>query len=88
MTFAFWALGSSQHSRRALRPLRVVGIEGSLAPLEFWLVLGEKYTVTQAKRVFGVVGAGSLLGAVAGAFAARLIVAEGSPSTARPRGAR
>ena len=57
------------------------GIEGNLALLEFWLVLTEKYNVGQAKRVFGVVGTGSLLGAVAGALAARLIVAEGSPST-------
>ncbi len=43
-------------------------------------MLGEKYTVTQAKRIFGFVGTGSLLGAVAGAAVARVIVAEGSPS--------
>jgi hypothetical protein len=67
VTFAFWAVGSSRHPV-ALYALYIwTGIEGSLAPLEFWLVLGEKYTVTQAKRIFGFVGVGSLLGAVAGA---------------------
>ena len=81
VTFAFWALGSWRDSRLLYGLYVWSGIEGSLAPLEFWLVLTETYTVTQAKRVFGVVGTGSLLGAVAGALLARLIVAEGSPST-------
>lgn len=81
VTFAFWALGSSRDSRLLYALYVWSGIEGSLAPLEFWLVLTEKYNVAQAKRVFGVVGTGSLLGAVAGALAARLIVAGGSPST-------
>ncbi|HEY6547945.1 MAG TPA: hypothetical protein VI589_08555, partial [Vicinamibacteria bacterium] len=81
VTFAFWALGSSQHPFLLYALYVWSGIEGSLAPLEFWLVLTEKYNVTQAKRVFGVIGTGSLLGAVTGAGVARLVVAEGSPST-------
>ena len=75
VTFAFWAAGTSTHPI-ALYALYIwTGIEGSLAPLEFWLVLSEKYTVTQAKRIFGFVGVGSLLGAVAGAGLAKILVA-------------
>jgi hypothetical protein len=80
VTAGLWAVGLDRPS--TLYALYVwTGLEGSLAPLEFWLVLGEKYTVTQAKRVFGIVGAGSLLGAVAGAGVARLLVASQSPSS-------
>src|SRR5262249_31198296 len=42
-----------------------------LAALQFWIVLGELYTVTQAKRIYNIVGTGSVLGAIAGATIAR-----------------
>ena len=81
VTFAFWAVGTSQHPI-ALYALYIwTGIEGSLAPLEFWLVLSEKYTVTQAKRIFGFVGVGSLLGAVAGAGLAKVLVSRAPASS-------
>ena len=81
VTFAFWAMGTSQHPA-ALYALYIwTGIEGSLAPLEFWLVLSEKYTVTQAKRIFGFVGAGSLLGAVFGAGLAKVLVSRAPASS-------
>jgi HEAT repeat protein len=73
VTFGFWAVGSWK-SPWALRALYVwTGLVGNLVVLEFWLVLGELYTITQAKRIYKVVGIGSLLGAVAGAGLARLI---------------
>src|SRR6185436_17133541 len=81
VTFGFWAVGMSQHPA-ALYALYIwTGIEGSLAPLEFWLVLSEKYTVTQAKRIFGFVGVGSLLGAVAGAGLAKILVSRAPASS-------
>jgi len=80
VTFGFWAISSARHSAALYALYTWTGLEGSLAPLEFWLVLGEKYTVTQAKRIFGFVATGSLLGAVAGAAVARVIVAEFSAS--------
>ena len=52
------------------------GLVGSLAVLQFWLVLGDLYTLTQAKRLYGLVGAGGLLGAGRG------------PARAGPRRAR
>ena len=45
----------------------------TLAAVQFWLVVGEIYTITQAKRVYAVIGLGSLLGAVAGGGLARIV---------------
>lgn len=73
VTFVFW-LTRSWRSPAALYALYVwTGLVGSLAVLQFWLVLGDLYTVTQAKRIYGLIGAGGLLGAVAGAGLARFL---------------
>jgi ATP:ADP antiporter, AAA family len=72
-TFVFWAFHSSR-SAWALRALYVwTGILGTMAALQFWIILGELYTVTQAKRIYSVVGLGSVLGAIAGAAIARAL---------------
>jgi ATP/ADP translocase/HEAT repeat protein len=64
-TFTFWAIEA--HGPRAVRSLYVwTGLVSTLAAVQFWLVVGEIYTITQAKRLFAVIGLGSLLGAVAG----------------------
>src|SRR5215212_2065956 len=65
-TFVFWAVHSSTNPW-ALRALYVwTGLLGTLAALQFWIVMGELYTVTQAKRIYSLVGLGSVLGAIAG----------------------
>ncbi len=43
----------------------------TLVTVHFWLLVGFKYTVTEAKRVFGFIGAGAVIGAVFGAGVAR-----------------
>ena len=80
VTFLFWLAGASTHPW-ALRALYVwTGLLGTLAALQFWIVLGELYTVTQAKRLYRIVGTGALLGAVAGAGLARVVAAQfGAP---------
>jgi ATP:ADP antiporter, AAA family len=71
LTAGFWAVGTWSHPW-ALRGLYVfTGLVGTLTALQFWLVIGETYTITQAKRLYKVIGIGSLLGAVAGASGAR-----------------
>jgi uncharacterized protein YjbI with pentapeptide repeats len=50
------------------------GTFASWLVLRFWLLLGAALTVTQARRLFGVIGTGSVLGAVLGAGMARLLV--------------
>src|SRR3954468_3423955 len=73
LTFAFWAVHSSR-SPWALRALYVwTGLLGTLAALQFWIILGELYTVTQAKRIYSLVGTGSVLGAITGAAIARVL---------------
>jgi HEAT repeat protein len=79
-TFLFWGAGRLS-SPWALRALYVWnGLVGTLTTLQFWLVLGELYTVGQAKRLYKVVGAGSLLGAVCGAAAARWVAMNLTPA--------
>lgn len=81
VTLAFWLIGPWQ-SPLGLYALYVwTGLLGSLAVLQFWMVLGDLYTLAQAKRLYGVVWTGSLLGATLGAAAARL-VADRAPASA------
>jgi ATP/ADP translocase/uncharacterized protein YoaH (UPF0181 family) len=74
-TCGFWLLGSWRDPW-TLRLLYVwTGVVGTLASLQFWMVLGELFTVTEAKRLYRVIGLGSLLGAVVGSGLARLLTA-------------
>jgi AAA family ATP:ADP antiporter len=73
VTFGFWTIGVWTHPI-ALGALYVwSGLVGTLTAVQFWLVLSDKYTITQAKRLYKVIGAGSVLGAVAGAGVARMV---------------
>jgi ATP/ADP translocase len=74
VTLLFWMLGPWGPWK--LRALYIwTGLVGTLTGLQFWLVLGELYTITQAKRIYRVIGLGSVLGAVAGAGVARVVSA-------------
>jgi ATP/ADP translocase len=57
-------------------PLRALyvwtGLVATLTPIAFWLLLGEIYTIAQARRLYASIGLGSQLGAIAGALAAPL----------------
>jgi ATP:ADP antiporter, AAA family len=80
-TFTFWAIGSSP-GPWVLRALYVwTGLVSTLAAVQFWLVVDEIYTITQAKRVYAVIGLGSLLGAVAGGGLARIVSSRATPIT-------
>jgi AAA family ATP:ADP antiporter len=80
VTFGFWLLAPWQ-SAVGLYALYVwTGLLGSLAVLQFWMVLGDLYTVSQAKRLYSVVWTGSLLGATVGAASARLLAQRTSAS--------
>src|SRR5688500_9937003 len=81
VSFGFWLFGASTHPWQ-LRALYVwTGLLGTLSALQFWMVLGELYTVTEAKRLYKIVGAGSLLGAVSGAALARILAGSFGPSS-------
>ncbi|HET9316408.1 MAG TPA: hypothetical protein VFQ51_12515, partial [Vicinamibacteria bacterium] len=73
VTLGFWVLGSWT-SPLALGALYVwSGLVGTITAVQFWLALGERYTITQAKRLYKLIAAGSVLGAVAGAGIARVV---------------
>jgi AAA family ATP:ADP antiporter len=50
------------------------GLIGTVVVIQFWIFVGQLFTVDQAKRVFGLLAAGGALGALAGASASRFIV--------------
>ncbi len=51
-----------------------VGIFNVFVVAQFWSFANDVYTEEQGKRLFAIVGAGSALGAVAGAWIARLLI--------------
>ena len=63
---AFWLLGTTDRTWVSYLLYVWSGVFGTLTLTWFWLLLGELFTVTEAKRLYGFIGAGSVLGAVAG----------------------
>ncbi len=55
------------------------GAVATLAGVQFWVLLGDVYTITQAKRLYRAIGTGSLTGAALGAGVARLATASLPP---------
>lgn len=51
------------------------GVLVTLVVVRFWALVGDVFTVTQAKRLFATIGAGSMLGAILGSGLARLLTA-------------
>ncbi|MDH3458574.1 MAG: hypothetical protein OER90_17170, partial [Gemmatimonadota bacterium] len=49
------------------------GVLATIVVVRFWTVLGNLFTVTQAKRIFAVIGSGSVLGAILGSGLARIL---------------
>ncbi len=80
VTLGFWALGRWQSPLELYALYVWTGLLGSLAVLQFWMVLSDLYTLSQAKRLYSVVWTGSLLGATVGAAAARLLAERVSAS--------
>ena len=80
VTFLFWLLLRGEHLFEIYALYVWTGLLGSLAVLQFWMVLGDLYTLGEAKRLYSRVWTGSLLGATAGAAAARFI-AQGAEAT-------
>jgi ATP:ADP antiporter, AAA family len=49
------------------------GTFGAIIALEVWMLLGASFDVGQAKRLFGLIGAGAVAGATVGAIIAKLV---------------
>ena len=70
VTVAFWAFAAA---RGAVLGFYVwTALFSSLIFVQFWLVADEAFSVDEAKRTFGFIAAGGLLGAVSGNAVARV----------------
>jgi len=49
------------------------GVIATLILIRFWLLLADRFTATEAKRVFAVIGLGSVLGAIVGSATAAVL---------------
>ena len=81
VTAGFWLLAGDTGTRPwVLYGLYVwSGLFASWVTIQFWTLLGRAHTMTQAKRLYGFIGAGAVLGGVLGAFAARAALAFVTP---------
>ncbi len=73
VTFAFWVLVRWASNWLFFGLYVWSGVLATLVVVRFWTVLGNLFTVTQAKRLFAVVGSGSVMGAIAGSGVARVL---------------
>jgi len=84
ITAVFWTLlwgGVPTH--KVLYALYIwTGLFGSWAMVQIWTLLGRAHTMTQAKRLYGFIGGGAVLGGVLGALVARLSISLMSPRSA------
>jgi AAA family ATP:ADP antiporter len=77
LTAGLWAYGGSFHWNRPwlLYVLYIwSGLFASWVTVQIWTLLGRAHTMTQAKRLYGFIGAGAVLGGVVGAFGARAVL--------------
>ena len=49
------------------------GLLATFLLVQFWDLVGTRFTITQAKRLYGFIGAGGVIGAIAGSGAASLL---------------
>ncbi len=71
-TLGFWLLDSA--AAWMLYALYIwTGVIATVVLMRFWLLLSRKFTVTQAKRIYGLIGAGSVTGAIFGSSLAILL---------------
>ncbi len=76
---AFWWFAQTQP--RLTSPVLYVWVSmyGGIAVAQVWILVGNLFTVREAKRAFGPIGAGGLLGAIVGsACATHVIVSYGA----------
>lgn len=73
ITSSFWCFGRDLGDAGLYALYIWSGVLTTLVLVHLWSLLGDIFTVTQAKRVYGAIGAGSVLGAIAGTSAASAI---------------
>lgn len=73
VTFGFWMLTRLQGTWVFYALYVWTGVFATLIVVRFWTLLGDYFTVTQAKRLFALIGTGSVAGAIAGSALAQVL---------------
>jgi AAA family ATP:ADP antiporter len=79
VTLGFWAFAAARST--VLGFYVWTALFSSLVFVQFWLTADEAFSVDEAKRAFGFIAAGGLLGAVCGTGAARIALDYTAPET-------
>jgi AAA family ATP:ADP antiporter len=79
VTLGFWAFAAARST--VLGFYVWTALFSSLVFVQFWLTADEAFNVDEAKRTFGFIAAGGLLGAVCGTGAARIALGFTDPRT-------
>ena len=73
ITFGFFALGHHLGTWGLYALYVWSGLLATLVLAHFWDLVADRFTITQAKRLYGFIGAGSVLGAIAGSGTASVL---------------
>jgi ATP/ADP translocase/HEAT repeat protein len=73
ITMVFWGLAATDWPWVYYAIYVWSGVLASLVVVRFWTVMGNRFSLTQAKRVFPVIASGSVAGAIAGSALARAL---------------
>jgi AAA family ATP:ADP antiporter len=73
VTVAFYALGVGTAPFGVYALYVWSGVLATLVLVHFWVLVGSVFSVTQAKRLYGFIGVGGAIGAIAGSGAAGLL---------------
>ena len=73
VTAGFWVLTARGQIWALYALYAWAGVFATLLVVRFWTFLGDVFTVVQAKRLFALIGAGSVSGAIAGSLIARIV---------------
>jgi ATP:ADP antiporter, AAA family len=70
-SFALWMAQCQSHPYLVLAFYVWVGIVGAIAPMQVWTMANLIYNAREAKRLFGFIGSGGILGSIFGGFVTR-----------------
>jgi ATP:ADP antiporter, AAA family len=70
-TFVLWMVLTRPHPWVLFAVYVWAGVFATIVVTRFWMVVQDVFTVTQAKRLFAIIGAGSVAGAITGSAMAR-----------------
>lgn len=73
-TVGFWLLFATGNAMVAHAFYVWTGVVATVAVVQFWLLLGDVFTVTEAKRLYASIAAGGVLGAIAGSGLSELLL--------------